>query len=686
MVDWYTADGNANDFVGDNNGVLQNGATFAPGEVGLAFSLNGTNQFVSLPANFIPYPTTVSASATPISVDAWFLTNTGGVILGQQGGASPPAVPAGAIPAIYVGTDGHLYVELFWKGMLAPISSAGKVNDGVFHHVAVTYNGTTEAVYLDGALIGSTAFTQIGYASSYQYQIGTGYTSASWPATNGGYFYFQGLIDEVEFFNRALSQAEIQAIVNAGKSGKCKVPPPAACAPLPSGIVDWYTADGNANDSIGSNNGTLQNGATFASGEVGLAFSLSGTNQFVSLPVNFIPYPANGVTSNTPMSVDAWFLTTKGGVILGQQGGVSPPVAPASAIPAIYVGMDGFLYVELFWKGTLAPLASVAKVNDGAFHHVAVTYDGTTEDVYLDGALIGSTPFVQTGYASSYQYQIGAGYTASGWPGGNGGYFYFQGLIDEVQFFNRALSQAEVLSIVHAGSAGTCKNDVPVAICQNVTVQAGPSGTASASINNGSFDPDPEDEITLSQAPPGPYSVGVTNVTLTVTDNHGASSQCNGTVTVTNTTPPTSCRLTATPNSLSPPNHKLIRVTITGTATGSCNAASCHIVSVSSNEKTEPGDWVITGNLTLNLRAERSGKGNGRVYTITVQCTDAAGNVSISTVTVTVPHDQGHKGDGNGQGNGNGNGGGDGNGGGNDQGGGNGGGDGQGGGNSGGDH
>jgi hypothetical protein len=70
MVAWYTADGNANDFVGNNNGVLENGATFAPGEVGMAFSLNGTNQFVSLPANFIPYPTTVSASATPISVDA----------------------------------------------------------------------------------------------------------------------------------------------------------------------------------------------------------------------------------------------------------------------------------------------------------------------------------------------------------------------------------------------------------------------------------------------------------------------------------------------------------------------------------------------------------------------------------------------------------------------------------------
>lgn len=54
-----------------------------------------------------------------------------------------------------------------------------------------------------------------------------------------------------------------------------------------------------------------------------------------------------------------------------------------------------------------------------------------------------------------------------------------------------------------------------------------------------------------------------------------------------------------------------------------------------------PPDWVITGPLTVDLRAERSGKGSGRVYTITVECSDASGNTATKTVTVTVPHDQG---------------------------------------------
>ena len=79
----------------------------------------------------------------------------------------------------------------------------------------------------------------------------------------------------------------------------------------------------------------------------------------------------------------------------------------------------------------------------------------------------------------------------------------------------------------------TCTPDrPPVARCRNVTVPAGPNCEASASIDDGSFDPDAGDSIQLSQTPPGPYPLGDTAVTLTVTDSHGASSQCSATVTV----------------------------------------------------------------------------------------------------------------------------------------------------------
>jgi len=106
---------------------------------------------------------------------------------------------------------------------------------------------------------------------------------------------------------------------------------------------------------------------------------------------------------------------------------------------------------------------------------------------------------------------------------------------------------------------------------------------------------------------------------------------------------PTITSLTPSTNSLWPPNNKLVEVRLTATTDAGCGSVSCRILSVTSNEPISQGvDWVLTGPLTLNLRATRSGLGNGRVYTITVQCTDGSANSVTKTVTVTVLHDQGH--------------------------------------------
>jgi len=67
---------------------------------------------------------------------------------------------------------------------------------------------------------------------------------------------------------------------------------------------------------------------------------------------------------------------------------------------------------------------------------------------------------------------------------------------------------------------------------------------------------------------------------------------------------------------------------------------ACRIVAVSDDETGRGPDAEITGPLTLSLRAERSGPGPGRAYTIVVECRDNLGNASHGTVVVTVPHDQ----------------------------------------------
>ena len=82
------------------------------------------------------------------------------------------------------------------------------------------------------------------------------------------------------------------------------------------------------------------------------------------------------------------------------------------------------------------------------------------------------------------------------------------------------------------------ENQPPVAQCQDVTVSADGNCEADASVNDDSYDPD-DDPIEIVEDPAGPYGLGDTEVTLTVTDDSDASDQCTGTVTVVDVTPPT---------------------------------------------------------------------------------------------------------------------------------------------------
>jgi hypothetical protein len=202
-------------------------------------------------------------------------------------------------------------------------------------------------------------------------------------------------------------------------------------------------------------------------------------------------------------------------------------------------------------------------------------------------------------------------------------------------------------------ASGLDLNEPPEAQCKDITIEVDENCQASITpedIDNGSYDPD-EDEITLSIDSAGPFRVGEHTVKLTVEDPDGESDYCFAVVTVVDTTAPTIASISASPNSLWPANHKMVAVTVSVEAEDNCDAApKSKIIAVESNEPingsgdgdTSP-DWEITGDLTLKLRAERSGNGSGRIYTITVECIDAVGNTTIAAVTVVVPHSKGKK-------------------------------------------
>lgn len=145
------------------------------------------------------------------------------------------------------------------------------------------------------------------------------------------------------------------------------------------------------------------------------------------------------------------------------------------------------------------------------------------------------------------------------------------------------------------------------------------------------------------------FPVGTTTVTVTATRADSSTSTATFQITVNDTQGPPVSSVTATPNSLWPPNHKMHDVTLTY-AVGADNcggAVSCVVSGVTSNEPvngtgdgdTAP-DWEIVSPTKVRLRAERAGGGTGRIYTITVRCTDARGNHTFRQTTVSVPHNQ----------------------------------------------
>jgi hypothetical protein len=235
-------------------------------------------------------------------------------------------------------------------------------------------------------------------------------------------------------------------------------PPPPSCTTPPTGMIAWYPGDGNANDLIGVNDGTLEGGATFVSGEVGQAFSFNGTNQDVS-----IGDPAN-LKVTTGITIDAWINPSS-----GPSAGLGGIVTKWHQDASLSSTADSYA----IWLSNTAPLSVFTSIHttDGGepqfsggviplntWSHVAMTYDAATGfyALYVNGVLVNSTT-TNAGlniFATDAPIYIGSEAAGAG--------RFFPGLIDEVEVFNRALSASEIQSIYNAGSAGKCKCEIPL--------------------------------------------------------------------------------------------------------------------------------------------------------------------------------------------------------------------------------
>ena len=202
-------------------------ATPLVGDADRARTFNGTDQHV---VAAIPSALT---SGTTRSVSAWFRTTGTGIIVGQQGSATPNSGST-YVPMLWVGTDGLLRASVSWHGSSQASHvnvSPARVDDGLWHHAVATEGPSGTRLYLDGQLVHTrTGLTTSFYGATHLF-VGTGRYSGWVGAAASPWF--AGSIDEVAVFGTELSAERVAAHHRAGLTGTNDGVAPAA----PTGLT-----------------------------------------------------------------------------------------------------------------------------------------------------------------------------------------------------------------------------------------------------------------------------------------------------------------------------------------------------------------------------------------------------------------------------------------------------------------
>lgn len=238
----------------------------------------------------------------------------------------------------------------------------------------------------------------------------------------------------------------------------------------------------------------------------------------------------------------------------------------------------------------------------------------------------------------------------------------YKGMSVRLQFENRVCCYFQYLDIDDVQLIVPVNRPPTANAGADQTVEATSAAGASVTLDGtGSSDPDGDalaytwregaTVIATGASPSVTLGLGVHTIELTVEDPSGATSTDQVVVTVEDTTAP-AITVTASIPSLWPPNHTM-QVAASGIgASDIVDGSPTMTIAVTSNEPVDglgdgdtAPDWTVTraadGSYTVAVRAERSGKGAGRVYTIVITATDASNNSSSQTLTVNVPRSQG---------------------------------------------
>jgi len=435
LVSYYKLDessGTVLDAHGSNDGT-NNGATpNVAGKINTAYDFDGSNDYISISDS-----TNALKTATDGSVSLWFKTDT---VSAQKVLIASSDSSSTGTPYFFVGINNQ---QLYLSGNDGTnnVEYTGNVlSTGTWYHAVWTNDGTNNNFYLNGVLQSKTLVT--GVAGKWFGDItGTDTFTIGTIDRQTDYAPWDGLIDEVSIFNKSLSQAEVFELYNGTKGqfrvnnlgenctkryyGNSEATSTSSASDVYFNPISAYYLDANANDFVGSNDGTV-NGATLSSGYINGSYDFDGTDDYIVSDSNI------EITGNHARTISFWATATLDSTVryMISMGGLS-----AGTAFGLIKLTDNKLYF-MAWGGEYDFTTSYTIPNTN-FHFYTITYDGTTVSVYVDGSLVPDGTATRTLDTTDSSVYIGERYA-------DGGTNHWDGKIDEVYIYDKALTQNQI--------------------------------------------------------------------------------------------------------------------------------------------------------------------------------------------------------------------------------------------------
>lgn len=421
------------DLSGNGYTMTLHGSTAASGRTGEARLYNGSSDYAVAGLGTQP---------SSVSVSLWFNANSTAEqsLLDFQDSATPIT----SYHMTVLGIKNNALYASYWN--ISNLTSS-LLSTGRWYHAVLTYDNTTHVqnLYLNGVLQSANTGTWSGPGTLYVYLAQRQQSCSFNDACGDNATFFNGSIDDVRVYSRALTAGEVKALYGGTtrivQSSQTQTTIGHSIATAVSrGLVGYWTFDGGNTDwrtnttadaSGQSSAATLVGLSTTTSpvaGKTGQALRFAGSGQYVS---------ATAAASATTYTVSAWI----------RYRGATPISAIKVALSYGSGAAGSTLWMGYASDGTLAisnsstDIKSSSLISPTSWHHVAAVVSGGTLSAYMDGVLVNTASMgsraANTLLVGEYVSLIGS--------------FSFPGSVDDVRVYSRALSASEVWQLYMLG-------------------------------------------------------------------------------------------------------------------------------------------------------------------------------------------------------------------------------------------